>query len=98
MTTLYCFTYQVAKAVSPNPLFGNGDIINYEDYNEFKSRSGSAGCMLARGALVKPWVFKEIKEQKHWDISAQERLDMVRDYVNYGLEHWGSDDKGCYFF
>jgi len=84
----------VAEAVAPKPLFGNGDIINYEDYNEFKAKSGAAGCMLARGALVKPWVFTEIKEQRHWDISAQERLDMVRDYVNYGLEHWGSDDKG----
>ena len=40
---------EVAKAVSPKPLFGNGDIINYEDYNEFKSKSGAAGCMLARG-------------------------------------------------
>ena len=26
--------------------------------------------------------------------SGQERLDIVRDFCNYGLEHWGSDDKG----
>ena len=96
-TNLFLLTVgDVAKAVAPKPLFGNGDIINYEDYNDFKSKSGAAGCMLARGALVKPWVFTEIKEQRHWDISAQERLDMVRDYVNYGLEHWGSDDKGIF--
>ena len=26
--------------------------------------------------------------------SGQERLDIVKDFCNYGLEHWGSDDKG----
>ena len=77
------------------PIYGNGDIMNYEDYNNFRSTAPKvSGVMIARGALIKPWVFKEIKEQRHWDISANERLDMIRDYVNYGLEHWGSDDKG----
>ena len=77
------------------PIFGNGDVINYEDYNNFRARAPTvSGVMIARGALIKPWVFKEIKEQRHWDISASERLDMIRDYTNYGLEHWGADDKG----
>ena len=82
------------EEVSPFPIFGNGDMMNFEDYNRQKSESGVAGVMIARGALIKPWVFTEIKEQRHWDISANERLDMIKDYVNYGLEHWGSDDKG----
>jgi len=76
------------------PVFGNGDIMNYEDYNLQKEKSKVAGVMLARGALIKPWLFTEIKEQRHWDISGQERLDIVKDFCNYGLEHWGSDDKG----
>ena len=26
--------------------------------------------------------------------SGQERLEIVKQFCNYGLEHWGSDDKG----
>ena len=85
---------EVAQSIHPTPLFGNGDVFNFEDYNAFREKSGVAGCMIARGALIKPWVFTEIKEQRHWDISATERLDLYHEYVKYGLEHWGSDDKG----
>ncbi|CAB4055519.1 DUS3 [Lepeophtheirus salmonis] len=76
------------------PIYGNGDIMDFESYNHQKSISGVNGVMIARGALIKPWIFSEIKEQRHLDISASDRLDMIKDYVNYGFEHWGSDDRG----
>ncbi|KAM4688858.1 tRNA-dihydrouridine(47) synthase [NAD(P)(+)]-like [Discoglossus pictus] len=82
-----------AKIASPLPLFGNGDILSYEDANQAMQTEVS-GIMLARGALVKPWLFTEIKEQRHWDISSAERFDILKDFTNYGLEHWGSDAQG----
>lgn len=53
-----------------------------------------SSVMIGRGALIKPWIFKEIKEQKSWDPTSAERFEMLQKYTNYGLEHWGSDTKG----
>lgn len=43
---------------------------------------------------VQPWLFTEIKEQRNWDITSGERLNILKDFVHFGLEHWGSDTKG----
>uniref|UniRef100_A0A671PBW8 tRNA-dihydrouridine(47) synthase [NAD(P)(+)] n=1 Tax=Sinocyclocheilus anshuiensis TaxID=1608454 RepID=A0A671PBW8_9TELE len=82
-----------SKLATPVPLFGNGDILSYEDAMKARE-TGVSGIMVARGALIKPWLFTEIKENRHWDISSGERLDILRDFTNYGLEHWGSDTQG----
>ncbi|KAL7534000.1 hypothetical protein ACHAWF_004692 [Thalassiosira exigua] len=88
------------------PLIGNGDIFSYTDYEEKilkhvneEVEGGNENnllptAMLGRGALIKPWLPTEIKERRHWDISASERLDMLKDFVRFGLEHWGSDQQG----
>lgn len=85
----------VRKASNTFQVLGNGDVFSYIDWNKHLSDCPElSSCMIARGALIKPWIFTEIKEQRHWDISSGERLDILKDYVHFGLEHWGSDSKG----
>jgi len=87
-----------AAEVKPpsKPIIGNGDIFSYQEWEEHKAKLGSVSscCMLARGALIKPWLPTEIKESRHWDISSTERLGLLKTFVHHGLEHWGSDQKG----
>lgn len=84
-----------AKAVAPHPIYGNGDVLSYEDYIQKRESAPSVqGVMIGRGALIKPWIFTEIKEQRLWDISSKERFEILKKFSNYGLEHWGSDTQG----
>lgn len=86
---------ECAQKLQSIPMIGNGDILSLDDYMETKTVAPHvSSVMLGRGPLIKPWVFKEIKEGKPWDPSSRERFDMLQKYVNYGLEHWGADTKG----
>ncbi|CAE6522172.1 unnamed protein product [Rhizoctonia solani] len=76
------------------PIFGGGDVYSAEQYWTNVEQTGVDGIMVGRGALIKPWIFTEIAERREWDISSRERLDMIRQYAEYGLNHWGSDTVG----
>ena len=54
----------IGRAAAGTPglqLIGNGDIMSFTEYNERMSACpGLATVMLARGALIKPWLFTEV--------------------------------------
>ncbi|KAH0557035.1 tRNA-dihydrouridine synthase 3 [Trichoglossum hirsutum] len=73
---------------------GNGDCYSHIDYYEHLRDAKVDSVMLARGALVKPWIFEEIEKNQYLDKSASERLEYIERFARFGLEAWGSDEIG----
>ena len=83
---------EIVTAV-PVPVIGNGDLLFPHEIERARRESGCAAVMVARGALIKPWIFREATEA-YWDISADERLALYRRYASLAREHWGTDEYG----
>lgn len=81
----------VAAAV-PVPVIGNGDLLFPPDL-EAARQTGVTAWMTARGALIKPWIFREATEG-YRDVDADERLAIYRRYVALAKAHWGDDAHG----
>lgn len=80
---------EIAAAV-PVPVIGNGDLLFPHEVAERLASSGCAAVMTARGALIKPWLFREVATG-YWDITAEERVALYRRYVALGTAHWGRE-------
>lgn len=76
------------------PVIGNGDLLTWYEARERWRTSGVAGVMIGRGALVKPWIFREIAENREIDLGAVERLAVWHDFAQRLKEHFRDDDKG----
>ena len=84
---------EVAAAV-PVPVVGNGDLLFPHEIEAARARAGCAGVMVARGALIKPWLFTEARDGQVWNIDAEARVRLYRRYVELAIGHWGDDEHG----
>jgi tRNA-dihydrouridine synthase 3 len=76
------------------PVIGNGDVLTHYEARARMKRSGVRSVMLARGALIKPWLFREVREGRSWEPSAEERFSVVWRLVELLREHFGADERG----
>jgi len=75
-------------------VIGNGDILTWRDAQRRREETGCAAVMIGRWALAKPWIFREHAEARDLEMSSQERLSVLRRYVELCRELFGHDDKG----
>ena len=85
---------ECAQLCDKMSFFGNGDITSYTEYDNYMDTTSVDGILIGRGALIKPWIFEEIKEKRHIDKSSTERMEMIKQFMLYGMEHFGTDSVG----
>jgi tRNA-dihydrouridine synthase 3 len=76
------------------PLVGNGDVLTQYEARRRLDSHGLLGVMVGRGALIKPWLFQEVKEGRELAPTSAERVSIYRQLVTYMKEHFRDDDRG----
>ncbi|CAL6082856.1 Dihydrouridine_synthase [Hexamita inflata] len=72
----------------------NGDLFNIDTFKQFQDNGVADSFMIGRGALVKPWIFKEFKHGQELDPSSSERFEWLKNFAWYCTEYFGSDRIG----
>ncbi|MBT3385207.1 MAG: tRNA dihydrouridine synthase DusB [Prolixibacteraceae bacterium] len=79
------------------PIIGNGDINSAEKAKQFLDETGVDALMLGRGAIGRPWLFKEIKHFLETGElipfpTVTEVVDVLREQIRLNLE-WRDNER-----
>ena len=93
---------QVVQAVKHIPVIGNGDILRPEHAKRMLDETGCAGLMIGRGALVNPWIFRDIATylatgQLLPYPPVQDRLNLMHELFHTMIEQFG-EHQACLKF
>jgi tRNA-dihydrouridine synthase 3 len=75
------------------PVIGNGDLLTHYEVRERRALSGVTSVMLARGALIKPWLFREIHEKRSWEPTPAERVGVLYRLLELLRDHFGTHER-----
>jgi nifR3 family TIM-barrel protein len=73
------------------PIIGNGDIVRPHKAKEYFERYGVDGIMIGRGAIGRPWVFRDIKHflqsgEELAPLTVKEKVDLARLHFKKSIE------------
>jgi nifR3 family TIM-barrel protein len=85
--------FTAIKQVKENvnvPVIGNGDINSLENYKKML-KTGVDLVMIGRGSYGNPWIFKEINQGEHLEISLEKRLETALYHVKLLCEDYSEE-------
>lgn len=85
------------------PVVGNGDVLTHYEADARRRKAPSAhALMIGRGALIKPWIFDELRTNQTWLPTPEERARVYYRLACNFKTHFRDDAKGkqmaWYFF
>ena len=75
------------KSFAKIPILANGDIDSFQKYQEVIDFTKCDGVMIGRGAIGKPWIFKEIREGR--DVTKDEKKEVIIEHLKAMVEWYG---------
>ncbi len=78
--------HQIANSLNI-PVILNGDIVDQKTASGELKKSKIKGIMVSRISMQKPWIFKEFKTKKDYQISKKELIKLMKQHVNYFLSY-----------
>lgn len=80
------------------PIIGNGDVTDPLKAKYFFNNFGVDALMIGRGAIGRPWIFREIKHFLNTgellpDLSIPEHVELIRDFVHKSIV-WLGERRG----
>jgi len=76
------------------PVIGNGDVGSWRAAIGRAEETGCHAVMVGRSGLTKPWLFREYADRRDLVLDTEERLTVLRRYVDLCREHFGDDEFG----
>ncbi|WP_456488306.1 tRNA dihydrouridine synthase [Caminibacter pacificus] len=77
---------KVVEAVNI-PVIANGDVTDYEKAKFVLEYTGAVGVAIGRGAVGKPWIFLEMKQQG--DITPQQKKEVILEHFDQMIYWYG---------
>jgi len=84
---------KVVEALSID-VIANGDITDYEKAKYVLDYTGAAGVAIGRGAVGRPWIFLEMKQEG--EITPKQKKEVILEHFNQMIQFYG--DYGVILF
>ena len=86
---------KIAKEAVDIPVIANGDITDIQKYRYVLDYTGCDGAMIGRGAIGKPWIFYQIK-QNAFEIDKDKKLEIILEHFDSIVDFYGN--RGVFIF